>query len=104
MILRKIHNDKETNIIREDAFKRSGIIPTGDTITRYKDGSFIIDIIETETRYELWIGEENVHVSNFVFCAEKNPDITREDFLEKALYEITGYEMAFDVIYGYYEN
>ena len=101
MILRKIHNDKETNIIREDAFERSGIMPTGDKITRYNDGGFIIDIIETETRYELWIGEESVNVSNFVFCAEKNPYITREDFLEKSLYDIMGYEMAFDVIYGY---
>ena len=77
MILRNIHNnDKETNIIREDAFKRSGIMPTRDTITRYKDGSFIIDIVETETRYELWIGEESVIASNLVLRMEKEPDMT----------------------------
>ena len=59
---------------------------TDANITRYSDGEFLVDIVDTATMYEAWLSHKSYGISDYMFGVPKKsdncPDMTMAFFLE----------------------
>lgn len=71
---------------------------TDAKITRYADGKFMIDIVDTTTMYEAWLRHESYGCSDLMFGVSKDDnssETTYEAFLNMVLSNLAEYEKLY---------
>lgn len=75
---------------------------TKDKITRYIDGDFIIEIVESENEFEAWIGHRNYGVFAEMFAVPKEQlenTITQEEFRDMVVADLDRHKSIYQEEY-----
>ena len=92
----KYPNDSE-GTESEDVFRKrvTKMRRTNAKITRYADGDFFVDIVDTATMFDAWLSHQSYGVSEYMFGAPKNGngyEMTHTEFLEMVQNNLPEYE------------
>ena len=68
-------------------------------ITRFTEGKFLIQIVETDTEFESWLGHNDYGIFDFMFALpKKQPDgeMTAEEFLKVVRKALPNFKKEFE--------
>lgn len=67
---------------------------TSAEITRYTSGDFEIDVADTGTMYEAWIGHKVIVIKELMFSVP-HENTTKKEFLERIIRSLPRYKKSF---------
>ena len=64
-------------------------------VTRYEEGNFTIDIVETAKEYEAWLGHDRIGIKSLMFGMLKSEVVSYEAFIDTVTANLPWYMNAY---------